>query len=263
MLKSISTITVAAAIAAGALAYTLAFTGKQATPQTKESFTQASSAIAEGKFDDAIGRLTEIVDAGEPSASTLYNLGIAHHRAGDLGQAILNYERAAALEPHAADIRANLERARKDSATIEAPAPSQLRAANLLSPRAWTAVGASGFLALGLLALGRATCRLDWPKPALRAAAAAAIIATAAPLAALAIQARGASGRVIVTADGASLRVSPFDASKSVTSLTPGRSLRLLPDEPHGSYHLARLESGQSGWVEAGEFTAVHSITAK
>ena len=263
MKKSINTIAVAAAILAAAVAYTLACAGKPAGESTKESFAQASSEISAGNFDEAIGRLSELIETGEPSAGTYYNLGVAQHRAGLPGQAILNYERAAALDPNAADIRANLERARKDSAIVETPAPLQLRLAKLLSASSWSAVGATGFFALGLLAIGRALRLIAWPKSAMRAAAAAAILATTAPAAALAVQHNDGRARAIVTAADASLRVSPFEASKSITSLTPGRSLRILPEKQHGRYRLAKLDSGQSGWVKDNEFSRPSPITTK
>lgn len=263
MKKSITTITVGAAIVAAAVAYTLACAGKPAGESTNESFAQASSAIDAGNFEEAIARLGELIDSGEASASTYYNLGVAQHRAGLLGQAILNYERAAALDPNAADIRANLERARKDSALVETPAPWPLRLAKLLSASSWSAVGATGFFALGLLAIGRALRLIAWPKSGMRAAAAAAILATTLPAAALAVLHDDARDRAIVTAADASLRVSPFEASKSITSLTPGRSLRTLPERQHGRYHLAELDSGQTGWVKDSEFSRPSPITTK
>jgi uncharacterized protein YgiM (DUF1202 family) len=93
-----------------------------------------------------------------------------------------------------------------------------------------------------------------WPKSIVRLAAAAAIIVTGASASAITVQHRALSARAIVTADEAGLRVSPFDHAKSLTSLAPGRVLYLLGEESHDDYLLARLESGQKGWIKRSEF---------
>ena len=48
-----------------------------------------------------------------------YNLGNAQYRAGDLGRAILNYERALALEPQHPEAEANLRLVRDKARALE------------------------------------------------------------------------------------------------------------------------------------------------
>ena len=62
-----------------------------------------------GRFQEAVQTYEQLVEKGIQDASLFYNLGNAHYKAGDLGRAILNYERARRLAPREADILANLE----------------------------------------------------------------------------------------------------------------------------------------------------------
>lgn len=73
---------------------------------------QAVQRYAEG---DVVGALTlfDSVAGHWNSAGLQYNIGNCHYRAGDIGRAILHYERALRLAPGAADVRANLELARQ------------------------------------------------------------------------------------------------------------------------------------------------------
>ena len=261
MNKKITTIITLAVMAIAALSYHLAARGKHASADTEEAFASANRAVTEENYAEAIVGFASLIESGQHSAATYHNLALAHHRAGNFGDAIVNYERAASLDPRAADLRANLERARKDSATVEAPAPTHEKLARSFSTNGWSVMAASGFFALGLLAVGRTTRLLDWPKSAMRSAAAIAIAAVAIPVAALVIQHEASAGRAIVTGADTSLRVSPFDLAKPVTSLAPGKAVRILPEQ-HGDYHLAQLETGQKGWVKRSEF-GFPNITAK
>ncbi len=57
--------------------------------------------------------------AGQWNPALFYNLGNAYFRTGDLGRAILNYERALALDPSQPEARANLQLARDQARALE------------------------------------------------------------------------------------------------------------------------------------------------
>ncbi|GMR12809.1 MAG: tetratricopeptide repeat protein [Gemmatimonadota bacterium] len=66
----------------------------------------------EGDFAGALEAYESILDAGFESGDLHFNTGNAYFKLGDLGRAILHYERARRLQPRDEGILANLELAR-------------------------------------------------------------------------------------------------------------------------------------------------------
>lgn len=77
---------------------------------------EADKAYREKKYQQAIKDYESLLRSGV-SASLYYNLGNAYYRTDNITKAILNYERAALLEPGNSDIKFNLQFAR--SKTID------------------------------------------------------------------------------------------------------------------------------------------------
>lgn len=80
----------------------------QSTEDT-ETLVRANQLYENGRFLEASQTYQQLVDKGIVNSTLHYNLGNAYYKQGELGRAILNYERAAQLKPRDADIRANLE----------------------------------------------------------------------------------------------------------------------------------------------------------
>src|SRR4029453_17309931 len=100
----------------------IAFLASWAAPllaQPDTDFAKANQAFAQGNFKDAISGYEAVVRAGQWSANLFYDLGNAYFRTGDLGRAILNYERALALERHHPEAAANLQIARDEARALE------------------------------------------------------------------------------------------------------------------------------------------------
>jgi tetratricopeptide (TPR) repeat protein len=72
-------------------------------------FYEADSLYAKGEFQKAIDEYSEILNKGYESGSLYYDIGNAYFKLGDLGRAILYYERARTLIPLDADLKTNLE----------------------------------------------------------------------------------------------------------------------------------------------------------
>src|SRR4051794_14159203 len=77
--------------------------------QAEPDFTKANQEYAQGHFAEAISGYEALVRAGQWSANLFYDLGNAYFRVGDFGRAVLNYERALALERHHPEAMANLQ----------------------------------------------------------------------------------------------------------------------------------------------------------
>ena len=71
-------------------------------------FDEGNRLYQDGDFAGAVASYGGVLEAGLESAELYYNLANAHFRLGQIGKAVLNYERAARLDPAGDDIRANL-----------------------------------------------------------------------------------------------------------------------------------------------------------
>ena len=78
-------------------------------PQTMQT---ANQLIESGHYAEAAASYEQLIAQGGRDSNLYYNLGNAYYLQGDLGRAILNYQRAAQLAPRDQDIRANLALAR-------------------------------------------------------------------------------------------------------------------------------------------------------
>ena len=87
--------------------------------QSDAEFAKANQEYAQGHFKEAISGYEALVRAGQWSANLFYDLGNAYFRTGDFGHAILNYERALALERHHPEATANLQIARDEARALE------------------------------------------------------------------------------------------------------------------------------------------------
>src|SRR5712675_1418216 len=90
-----------------------------AIAQPDVDFGKANQEYAQGHFKEAIAGYETLVRSGSLSANLFYNLGNAYFRTGDFGRAILNYERALALERYHPEAAANLQIARDEARALE------------------------------------------------------------------------------------------------------------------------------------------------
>ncbi len=82
---------------------------KESLDYPQSLWQKANAAYSEGKWNDAIKDYGMIASLGIENAQLYYNLGNANFKAGNLPEAILNYERALKIDPSYADARYNLE----------------------------------------------------------------------------------------------------------------------------------------------------------
>src|SRR5499427_5928303 len=87
--------------------------------QSDPQFAKANEEFAQGHFKEAIAGYEALVSAGQWNANLFYNLGNAYFRTHDFGRAILNYERALALDNHHPEATANLQIARDEARALE------------------------------------------------------------------------------------------------------------------------------------------------
>ena len=101
-----------------------AFSEEQPKATPAELFQRANAYYEKSEYPKAVEEYRAILDQGLESGSLDFNLGNAYFKLGELGKAVLYYEKAKMLIPQDADLKSNLEYAQSLS---EEPAASDGR----------------------------------------------------------------------------------------------------------------------------------------
>ncbi len=216
-------------------------------------FEQANISFTQGEFEQAIEQYSNIISKHGVSASLLYNLANSYAAAGEVGWAVLNYERASHLAPGDADIQGNLAQVRKDAGLYRDDQPLQRRLIALLGADQWLLLAGCALLCCGVFALlitlgvGKKGKGLHW----LLAGSLLVFLLTL-PLAFLRYQDRNIG---VVLSEEAHLLISPFADAKLAGDIKAGRLVR--PEKEHGDYALVETETGKSGWLSKDSFDLV------
>lgn len=83
--------------------------GPAEAQQVDALFGDANAAFYAGDYAEAIQKYEELRSAGVVDGDLSYNLGTAYAKEGQLGLALLNFERSLYLDPGASDAQTNLE----------------------------------------------------------------------------------------------------------------------------------------------------------
>lgn len=214
-------------------------------------FHDAVSAYTKGDYKKAIEGFNSLTMEGI-SSSLLYNLGNSYAQAGQIGRAILNYERALRLAPGDSDIRGNLELVRKEKGLFQEEQSFGQRFVALLGLNQWIAVAAIAFVVFAGILLLPFWGRLK--RSSRYGIASASLLITATACSGIIGQYQYWHDGVVVVAD-ARLRVSPFESAASVGTIQEGRLLH--PGKIHNNFVLVVDEAGRSGWLAADAFESI------
>jgi len=222
---------------------------EQSFAQTNAEFLKATQDYTAGRFQDAIKSYESLVQARQFSANLFYDLGNAYFRAGDFGAAILNYERALALDQHHPEADANLRIVRDETRALElAPSPIerflQFGTANQYAVVAALAFWVAAFALVAFFFSRR------------RATGALALSILSLSIFAIAVFAgyrleNGSNGKAlaIVTGNGVEARLATADNANTVLALPPGSEIKIL--STRGDWIYAALPYNLRGWLPA------------
>jgi len=226
-----------------------AFLIASAFAQPAAQFAKANQEYGGGHFKEAIDAYEGLVRSGEWSVNLFYDLGNAYFRAGDLGRAILNYERALALDPRHPETEANLRIVRDEARALELTPSAPERFLTFASLNNYAIAAATAFW-VGVFCLAA----LIFARRRSRGTVAVAILSLA--IFALAMAAiswinNGNKGRAlaIVTSDGVEARLATADTANSVLALPPGSEIRIL--SRRGDWIYGALPNNLRGWIPA------------
>ena len=208
-------------------------------------FQQGNEAYRQGNFDQAIQVYEKITSLHGFSASVLYNLANSYVERGQIGKAILSYERAQRLRPGDPDIEGNLQHIIKAYGLFQ-PEPSFAeRFISLLGMNGWTGLAAFSLilLCLSLMAI------FFMQKPKTRPF----IWITVGCMALLVVSCGAVVANyrswhaAIVIEPKARIYISPFLSAASIGTIQEGR--RVQVGKTHADFSYVTDETGRSGWI--------------
>ncbi len=216
--------------------------------QTDSEFGKANQEFAQGHFKEAIAGYESLVRAGQWNANLFYDLGNAYFRTRDFGRAILNYERALALDNHHPEATANLQIARDEARALELPPKKVERYLQFASINQY-AIAAAIALWLGIFGIVAMTLARRRSAALLSLSIFLLLVCGTAVWAIYTLDS-GSEGRglAIVTGDDVQARLATADTANSVLALPPGSEIKIL--STRGDWMYAALPNDLRGWIQ-------------
>ena len=239
-----------------ALLATVSFLAPADVNAQEALFDEGNRLYQEGDFGGAADRYTAVLDGGYESAALYYNLGNAHFRLGEVAPAVLNYERAARLDPADEDIRANLTLVNQMLQDRIEPLPrfwmlSVFDWWMALIPRAWLVTAAAAcYVVLGVAAVLMVLDRPRGWRAALRRTAYAGAVGSVILGGTLLIRETGlgqAEQAVITAPEARVLNAPSEEGGLTVFTLHQGTKVRI--DRRAGEWAEIVLADGKVGWL--------------
>jgi len=216
-----------------------------AQPDTE--FAKANQEYAQGHFKEAISGYETLVRAGLWNANLFYDLGNAYFRTGDFGRAILNYERALALERHHPEASANLQIARDEAHALELQKSVPERYLEFASGNQYGIAAAIAFwlaifVVVSLIFARRRSVTMIFTLILCLLIGAGAIYAVI-------VLEHGGNGSdlAIVTGRNVQARLATADTANSVLALPSGSEIKIL--STRGDWLYAALPNDLRGWI--------------
>ena len=218
-------------------------------------FYQANSYYEKGEFDKALAAYNEILDQGLESGNLYYNLGNGYFKLGDIGRAILYYEKAKLLLRQDADVKSNLEHAQ--TFVEESVTPSRKSAIRMFFENLTDFLNLRGLIisistlyfivvlifTLNIVYNGRLKKALFIP-----AVAAVLVLLLASASFSVRIYGREFLKPAIVLAKNGDCRFEPFDESTPYFQVHAGNKVSVLILKKEWS-KIRRLD-GKTGWIK-------------
>ena len=225
---------------------------------SQDLFEQANEAYSKGDFTGAAEMYEQLTTTSGYGTGLLFNLGNSYVQLGEIGKAILNYERALRLAPSDSDIQGNLELIRKKSGLFAREYSWSERFFQLLDLNQWTI--SAFFLLLLLSTFQFASLKFPFSSRTRQLVSAACFML-------FILCATGAFSRhkqwqpSVVTENDSRLLLSPFRSAASTSSIQQGRLV--YPEKTHGEFSYITDETGRKGWIASSVIEPVTGVKKK
>ena len=217
-----------------------------------ERFDTGNAAYSVGDYDKAISIYQGLLEQEGNSSGLLYNLGNSYAQKGEVGLAILQYERALRIDPSDSDIIGNLGKVRKDSGIFTEEPGKITRLFAIFSIDGWTILGFSTLVFMAVLL----AIRFKY-KPSPRSYIGSWICAMLLLLVSItgAVEGYQNYNPLVVIGSDAKLQISPFDGASSSGAVEQGRLFFSI--KAHGDYTYVTDRAGRKGWLKNDSVAAV------
>lgn len=223
----------------------------------EELWEMGNNAYSDKRYSEAVKCYNDILGRGLYSAKLYYNLANAYFKCGEIGPAILYYNRALRISPASDDIRYNLEMAEAMTKDKIAVVPEfflkrwvrQLR--NSMSCTAWSIISLAAFAAaLAMLLMFLLSGRLALRKTGFYGTIAAMLIFAATTMFALA-ERRDMLARedAVVMSSAISVKSSPDRSATDLFVLHEGTKVRVVTEVDDWCEIV--IADGKKGWTES------------
>jgi hypothetical protein len=222
------------------------------TPE--EIFERGNRAYDAGRYEEAAEAYRTVLRYQVEDARVEYNLGNAEFRRGNLGRAILHYERARRLDPTDPDVRANLDYARSQRLDRVPPPERPAVVAWLIRWQdrigadrlAWAALGlvwaGCGVLVWGLSVPGRWRARQGWSLAAL-----VTLLALVGASWYGTVERQAGDSTAVVVARLVEVLAGPGENNATLATIHEGLDVEVWAEREE--WLQVRLPNGVSGWV--------------
>jgi hypothetical protein len=214
--------------------------------QPSAQFAKANQEYAAGDFKAAVEDYEDLVRSGQDAPNVFYNLGNAYFRKSDFGRAILNYERALALDPRHPEAQANLRVTRDEARALEL-IPSRWERLFAFANENQYAVAVAVAFWIGIFSVA------TWIFGRRRAIALSILSLSIFAIAVLASyqlsHGRNGRGLAIVTGENVEARLATADNANRVLTLPPGSEIQVVSQR--GDWIYAALPNNLRGWMPA------------
>jgi tetratricopeptide (TPR) repeat protein len=219
----------------------------QAQAEADATFARANADYAAGHFPAAITGYESVVKSRQWNSSLFYDLGNAFFRTGDFGRAILNYERALALDPAQSEARANLQLARDQARALELAGGWADEHLGFLTRDQYAWLAAAAFWSAAAILCGLYFSKRR-PVAWIFALIAFGTISAGAAFAVYEFE-TGRAGRdlAIVTGKNIQARLATAETAGTVLLLPPGSEVKIL--STRGNWTYAALPNELRGWI--------------
>lgn len=218
-----------------------------------DRFNDGNAAYSVGDYDTAITIYNDLLKQDGNGVGLLYNLANSYAQKGQVGLAILNYERALRINASDSDVIGNLAKVRKDSGLFTEEPDKVNQILSMLSIDSWTIAAFVCLLCMVILL----SVRLKY-KSSKRSYIGSWVSVTLVMILSVTavVYNYQTYNPLVVIAEDVKLQVSPFEGASSSGAIVQGRML--FPIKNHGDYTYVTDRAGRKGWLRSDLVEAVY-----